>query len=138
MKVLADTSIWVEFFRKHPQLSQKSLQAFSLLLEEKQVVTIHPIEAEALSGSIAPSQESFIRSFFEMLEHVDIDWNLKSIWKKIIDLAYSARRNSISIPGVVDRMILITAQELNLTLWTLDRALQKLAEIQKVKLYSGD
>lgn len=138
MKVLVDSSVWIDFFQKRPQLSQKLLRQLSLLIEEKNTVVIYPIEVETLSGNIIPSQENLIRGVFEILEHVDLDWNSKSTWLKIIDLAKQARKSSVRIPGLVDRMILLAAQESDLVLWTLDQALQKLAKIQKVKLYPGD
>ncbi len=138
MKVLVDSSVWIDFFQQRPQLSQKLLRQLSLLIEEKNTVVIYPIEVETLSGNIIPSQENLIRSVFEILEHVDLDWNSKSTWVKIIDLAKQARKSSVRIPGLVDRMILLAAQESDLVLWTLDQALQKLAKIQKVKLYPGD
>ena len=48
MSVLVDTSVWLDFFSARPRVHPALLDHLSLLLEDGQVVTIHPIVAELL------------------------------------------------------------------------------------------
>ncbi len=135
MKVLVDTSVWIEFLRKKPQISDESLSRLYLLLEEDRVVTIYPIHVELFSGSILPQKRKEIEEAFESMAHVDLDWNSKITWVRLIEMAQSAKARSLPIPGVIDRMILSSAEASQSSLWTLDRALIRLAEVLKVPLF---
>lgn len=133
MKVLVDTSIWIEYFRAHPHLSEASLGFLSLLLEDDRVVTIYPVHAELLSGKLAPAKEKDIRNALDALGHIDLDWNTKPTWDQIIDLGRRAHKAALPVPGIVDRMILAATKHSNASLWTLDQGLNRLAQEVSVK-----
>lgn len=136
MKVLVDTSIWIEFFRSRPTLSEASLGFLSLLIEDDRAVTILPIQTELLSGRISPRREREIHEALDAIDHVDLDWNAKSTWERLVEFAQIAHKASLPVPGIVDRMILAAAQEVQAMLWTLERPLTRLAERIKVPLFS--
>ncbi len=136
MKVLVDTSVWIEFFRARPQLPRDSLDFLDLLIADDRAVTILPIQAEVLSGRVSTKREREIREAFGALEHVDLDWNASSTWDDVVALARVAQKSSHSIPGIVDRMILLSAQRSESSLWTLDQSLIRLAPEVGVRLFS--
>ncbi len=135
MKVLVDTSIWIEFFWSRPQLSQESLGFLDLLIEDDRAVTIFPIQTEVLSGRISEKKEREIREAFGVMTHIDLDWNAAATWERLSELAQVAHKASLPIPGIVDRMILSAAEKAGASLWTLERALRKLAPEIGVRLF---
>ena len=130
--MLVDTSVWAEYFRSRPALSRGQLDALAAQIENDEVVTVLPIEAEVLSGRIAGAKERDIRAAFEAFEHVDLDWNARATWDAIIALAHASQRNSLPTLGVVDRMVLLAAESRRVSLWTLDRALARVAKARGV------
>lgn len=135
MRVLVDTSVWIEFFRSRPQLSEESLSFLNLLIVDDRVVTIYPIQAELFSGTISKDRETGIRGAFDAMIHIDLDWNAASTWNELVEKAHKARKASLPIPGIVDRMILAAAEKGETSLWTLDRPLKRLAEEIGVRLF---
>ena len=135
MRVLVDTSIWIEYARSRPSLSSVSLSFLDLLLEDDRAVTIYPIQTEILSGNLSPHHYEDTRSSLEALHHVDCDWNHSEVWDELSKLAHRARKNGLPIPGLVDPMILLAAKKSDVSLWTLDQALLKLATVVQVHLF---
>ena len=135
MRILVDTSVWIEFFRSRSGLSQDLLDFLSLTLEDDRVVTIYPIQAEILSGSLLPHKEKEIREAFESMTHIDLSWNEKNTWDRLVEMAQVARKASLRIPGIVDRMILGAAEKEGVSLWTHDAALAELAKKLDVHLF---
>jgi predicted nucleic acid-binding protein len=136
MNVLVDTSIWIEFFHPRPTLSDDSFKSLSLLLEDDRAVTIYPIRVELLSGRLETGKKKQIRQAVEVMSHIDPDWNERGVWIRIEEMAEIANRKSLSIPGIVDRMILASAETAGASLWTLDRPLANLASLLKIPLFS--
>ncbi|MDO8461516.1 MAG: PIN domain-containing protein [Deltaproteobacteria bacterium] len=122
--VLVDTSVWLEFFKRKSSLDIAPLE---LLIEERRVATCLPIRAEILSGEIPAKPREALSQSFEAMLSVDPDWKSFFIWQKVVHLALECRRRKIGLPGIVDRMILVAAQESGAVLWTLDRKLKNLA-----------
>ncbi|MBI2982172.1 MAG: PIN domain-containing protein [Deltaproteobacteria bacterium] len=132
MSVLVDTSVWIEFFRPKPPID---ISPLDLLIREREVTTCRPIIAEVLSGKMSSGTRSTVSRALNALTLVDLDWNIGSSWEKVIDLASLAHQKGIGIPGLVDRMILVSAQESGNQLWTLEAKLQKLAGLAGVGLF---
>lgn len=127
MSVLVDASVWIEFFRPRPALPSASLEIFSDLLADDQVVIIHPIRSELLSGSLDGTKRQRIAEALGAIRLIDPDWNAPGLWDRIVEMAGIARQKSLPIPGIVDRMVLVAAERAGAGLWTLDRAMLKLA-----------
>ena len=132
MRVLVDTSVWAEYFRSRPALPRRQLDALAVLIENDEVVTVMPIEAEVLSGKIPRAKEVDVHAAFEALEHIDPDWNARTTWDAIVALARASLRDRLPILGIVDRMVLLAAEAQRLPLWTLDRALARVAKARGV------
>ena len=133
MSVLVDTSVWIEFFSKRPAIDLKPL---GLLISEHQVVTCLPVQAEILSGEMTGAVRVLVSHAFDGMIFVDADWNLREVWNKVAGLAAACRKERLGLPGIVDRMILLSAQESGSQLWTLDRGLTGLAQVSEVPLFN--
>ncbi len=126
-RILVDTSVWIEFFAPHSTLPKDFLALLQANIAEGNVAIIQPIRAELLSGHLTKSQRQKMGNLFEALEFVDVNWGEREPWDDITSFAEIARKKGLAIPGIVDRMILLSAQRAGVTLCTLDKALVKLA-----------
>ena len=127
-RFLVDTSVWIEFFAPRSTLPKDFLFVLQANIAEGNVVIIHPIRAELLSGHITKHQQQAIDHLLLALEFVDMDWSKQEHWNDIIGFAEIARKKGLAIPGLIDRMILLSAQQAGVSLCTLDKALLKLAQ----------
>ena len=133
MIVLVDTSVWVEYFQKKPLIDPAHVD---LLIEERRVATCLPIKAEILSGEMSAQAKSVVLAAFDAMTFIDSDWDSHETWEEITDLATETRRKKRGVPGMIDRMILLAAKRSAAQLWTLDKKLQKLADLSGVNLFS--
>lgn len=134
-RVLVDTSVWIEFFAPQSTLPKDFLSVLQAHIADGNVVITHPIRAELLSGHITKSHRQTIDHLFMALEFIDLDWSKQEHWDEIAGLAEIARKKGLAIPGIVDRMILLSAQKTGVTLSTLDKALLKLAQAINIKTW---
>lgn len=132
MIVLVDSSVWIEFFHRRPQLDSTQIEG---LTEEHRVVTCQPITTEVLSGEMSTETRKTVSLAFSAMACVDPDWSSPETWRKIVELALDARKKGAGVPGIVDRMILLAARESGAVLWTDDKKLGKLASRIGVALY---
>jgi hypothetical protein len=125
VRLLYDATIWVEGFGRKPALD---VQVFKEWISNGAVVTIRPIENEVLSTpnrSIVPR----LRRVFSAVEFIDPDWSHPETWKALLDIADRARRNKLSPLGVVDRMVLLSAQLVGADVWTLDSGMKRVGKL---------
>lgn len=127
-RVLVDTSVWIEFFAPRSTLSKDFLSVLQANIADNNVVIVHPIRAELLSGHITKSHRQEMDHLFTALEFIDVDWSKRECWDEIAVLADVARKKGLAIPGIIDRMILLSTQKAGVTICTLDKALLKLAQ----------
>lgn len=133
-RVLIDTSMWIEFFAKRPQVDERSLLLMSSYILEGNAVIIHPVRAELLSGHLSQKTREEIGHCLDALPRIDADWGDKNVWDALIGLAQVAQKKELAIPGLIDRMILFSAQKAHVALWTLDKSLSKLAHVVGVAI----
>lgn len=132
MRVLVDTSVWIAFFGPKDSGAQRALES---LIQEGAVVTCLPVRAEVFSGKINPKLRVRLQEAFDAMDKVDPDWNLIAAWDAIASFADRARRAGLSVPGLVDRMILASGLHGEARLWTLDIKLQRLAKVLGIALF---
>ncbi len=133
--VLIDTSIWIDFFSKHPKQSLETIASLKEVILNGDAVLIEPIRAELLSGHISPLLRNEIIAGLNILNMIDLDWNSRHVWDDIISLAEIAKNHALPIPGVVDRMILTAALNANVSISSLDQGLLKLARELKINIW---
>lgn len=129
MRILADTSIWIESVKKNRLIDA---DLFESLLLDSQIVTCLPIRAELFSGTMSEILLSRAQVLFDHLDYVDADWNASTTWQALVDLIHEGSRQKIKPAGLVDRMILFSALKSQCLVWTLDRRLRDLARIYKL------
>lgn len=128
MKVIVDTSIWVEFFQRQQNPQHPLAQRLWTLLESDQLATLYPIQTEILSGPLTPAHLEIFKEAFSSMTHLDLAWEKKESWQQVAELATKARKKKIAVPGLVDRMILASAIQSKSSLWTRDKKLLLLAK----------
>lgn len=133
--ILIDTSVWIEFFAKKSKLDQDQIVSIKECIREDEVVLVEPIRAELLSGHFSPGLREGVTIALDSLKSIDLDWNSKTVWNDIIGFADLAKSNKLPIPGVVDRMILLSCLTANAYLATYDRSLATLAKKAEVALW---
>jgi len=132
MSVLVDSSVWIEFFQPKTFLSLHPLES---LIQERDVVTCLPVKTEVLSGKMSGEMRKVIEQAFDAMDFVDLDWNSRETWNSLIEISQKAQKKKVSIPGLVDRMILASCLKSSIILWTLDRKLRGLAQALRHPLF---
>jgi predicted nucleic acid-binding protein len=115
--ILADTSIWIEFFRKkNPAFLQMRNQ-----LEENQIVVHECIFAELLQGAKNETERSIVTEYWLNLpkisgENILLEAGLESGRKKWFTKGV----------GLVDAALITAARSHKVSIWTLDKKLKSL------------
>lgn len=113
--IVADTSIWIEFFR---QTDLKSNQKFAECLESNSVIAISVVFGELLQGVRNDKEEKVILEYWKYLPKIKED-----------DLFIEAGRISNQYKlfnkgvGLIDCYILAAAKVNKLEVWSLDKKL---------------
>lgn len=131
MKVLADTSVWIDFFNNR---ESPVARKFADFLTEDQIVLCLPVITEILSGKILPGDRKQMERLLNSLSFLDCDWNSQTIWLEMANLADIAHSKRTKIPGIVDRMLILAAKHGGACLWSQDAALINLARHAGVNL----
>jgi len=112
-KILADTSVWIEFFKKESEIGDK----LSSLLAEGSVTICGIVIFELLQGIKSDKEKSIILNAISELPYIEMD---SSLWQKSAMLAASLRRKGITLP-LSDVIIASIVLEHNLSIFTLDK-----------------
>jgi predicted nucleic acid-binding protein len=115
--IIIDTSIWIEYFKQNSQYSNQIMK----LLETQKVLAVECIFGELLQGVKNNREREIINSYWENLPKC----NDNNVW---IDAGnYSSEHKLISKGiGLIDTVILISAQKNNAKIWTLDKKLMRI------------
>ena len=120
-KILADTSVWIEFFKKESEIGDK----LSSLLAEGSVTICGIVIFELLQGIKSDKEKSIILNAISELPYIEMD---SSLWQKSAMLAASLRRKGITLP-LSDVIIASIVLEHNLSIFTLDKHFDDIPEI---------
>jgi hypothetical protein len=124
MKIIVDTSIWIEFFKGN-SVYFTHLQE---LLENQNVLTIDCIFAELLQGAKDKRERDIILAYWNNLPKVEInDLYIRAA-------LFSSEHKLVSKGiGLIDCVIIISCHLNEAKLWTLDKKL--LNVLQKDEIY---
>jgi predicted nucleic acid-binding protein len=132
MRVLVDTSVWIDFFNGHPSAQAETLA--HLIREEADVVTCGLIVSEVLQGlRQAKSRTTIERQFREM------DWLSPKEPDTYIEAAELFRRlraRGITIRSTIDCVIANLAAHYDALILSKDRDLTLIVESKLVALRS--
>jgi predicted nucleic acid-binding protein len=122
--IIADTSIWIEFFKAH----EPYYIHLRSLLEKREVCALSPIFGELLQGVKSKNEKRIILQYWEYLPtYEDHDLLIKAG-----DYSFENKFIAKGV-GLIDASIIFTAIENNFKIWTLDNKLQKV--IKKELIY---
>ncbi|MBI3616182.1 MAG: PIN domain-containing protein [Candidatus Omnitrophica bacterium] len=111
--ILADTSIWVHFFRSAGSREAAHLDG---LLQARLVRTCPPIRVEVISGARTERERMQLRELFSAIPSLDLP---DDFWGRIEESRFSLARKGIQAK-LIDLMIAAVTQHHNVPLWTLD------------------
>jgi predicted nucleic acid-binding protein len=112
--IIADTSIWVEFFRGRQPVYSRLRE----LLERGSVLGQECIFGELLSGARSVRETGLIESYWKNVPKIDET----GIWMEAGKLCASRGLHASGV-GLVDAAILALANRAGAEIWTLDRRL---------------
>lgn len=125
MKVLVDTSIWIEFFKNN----HLYFSVLRNLLENQNILALECVFGELLQGSKNTHETDVIISYWNNLPHVVID-NLF-----IVSGQYASINKLISKGiGLIDAAIIYSAKQYEAKVWSLDKKL--LSVLKKEEIFS--
>ena len=111
--VLADTSVWVHFFR-----FAESREAVHLdgLLQARAVMTCVPVRVEVVSGARTERERMQLRELFSAIPCLELPSDL---WERIEEARFTLARKGAQTT-LIDLMIASLADHHGAALWTLD------------------
>jgi len=121
VRLLPDTSIWVEYLRGRDTATVAELDRY---LDRESVLICGPVIAELLAGT-APQQRDDLWLAIGSLPWVPID---QPAWRSIGEIANGLRRGGVSVP-LTDIAIAVAAANGEAELWTNDRDFQRIQEV---------
>ena len=116
--ILADTSIWIEFFRPESETGAR----LSSLLTETPVWVCGVVLFELLQGVRSETEKAAIQSAIEGLPYVEMSAQL---WERAAELSRSLKKGGLTIP-LSDIFIATIAIEHNLSIFTLDKHFEQI------------
>jgi predicted nucleic acid-binding protein len=127
--ILADTSVWIPYFRSASGAEGDRLEE---LIERGEVATCGPVLAELLGGA-NESQRGAITETVADLPWADID---HAAWREIGALARRLQEAGQTVP-LTDLTIAVAAARAGHPLWSLDSDFQRIAPaLDGLELYS--
>lgn len=121
IKVLADTSAWIEYFNS----TSKTGNILESLISSDSVVTCGIVIFELMQGIKSEKEKSTILNAISELPYMEMDLNL---WQKSAALSSSLRRKGLILP-ISDIFIAAIALEYNLHVLTLDKHFEQIPGI---------
>lgn len=123
-KVIADTCIWIEFFRTKSEISNRMKN----LIANNLVVGAGIILAELLQGVKTNKEREIIVDVFNTIEYIEIT---KEIWTEAGNLAGKLRSSGKTIP-LSDITLACCARKYKYPVFTVDKHFQDIPGIKVV------
>ena len=123
--IFPDTSIWIEFFKKHDPY----FKILKLNIEINNIISHELIFAELLQGAKSLREFNIISEYWHNINKIDTFGSL------IDGGSYSFKANLINKGiGLIDSVLIASTIKSDLKFWTLDKKIIKF--IDKNKLFS--
>jgi predicted nucleic acid-binding protein len=127
-RVLVDTSIWIDFFRKKsPELIEK----IALLLESEKAVYTGIIALELINGAKGQKELQALHDAFDTMERIDEG---AGTYLNAGKMGYELARKGHTL-GVVDLLIAQVAIENDFALMTFDEHFKVIAKHSGLRLF---
>jgi predicted nucleic acid-binding protein len=119
--ILADTSIWIEFFR---QSNFEGNQKFAEYLDSLSIVAISAVFGELLQGVKGDKEEKLILEYWKSLPKIDES----NLFIEAGMISHSHKLFSKGV-GLIDCYILAAARLNKLEIWSLDKKLLQASQL---------
>lgn len=126
-RVLVDTSVWIEFFRKHEPYHS----IVTRLIDDEQVYSCGIILAELMQGAKSDKELAVLDDFPRVFPFIA---ETPQLWAAAGKLAFQLRRKGVTI-GLSDCYIAVAAASVRAQVATLDGHFQLLGKPAKITLY---
>jgi len=124
-RTLADTTVWIEFFRG----KSKVADLIEMLLTENAVCTCGVVMFELLQGIKSEGEKNKILSILATLPYFEMT---QQLWRSAAEVSLSLKKHGVSLP-LSDIFIATIAVENDLSIYTLDN---HFTQIPNLKLHS--
>lgn len=126
MKVLIDTSVWIDYFK-----SSDGTTDLDHLIDENLVCTNDVILTELIPFLRLKHQTSLVEILKEISTvHLSVDW------QQIQDYQYYCLKNGINGVGIPDLIIAQNVIQNDCLLYSMDKHFRLLSKILNIKLYN--
>ncbi len=123
MKIIVDTSVWIEYLKNRPTLAENLDQQ----LLAGSIFTVGPVIAELLQGARTEKDYRILKNSIDGLPFIETTFE---DWKLAGDISYKLRRKGVTLP-TTDCVIAAVAIHQNASVMTYDR---HFANIPNLKL----
>ena len=110
--ILADTSIWIDFFRTET----KVFVEFRSLLEKREVVSLDCIFGELLQAASHQRERKLILEYWDSIPKITIT----ELWVKAGSFSSESKMISKGV-GLIDCAIILAARSVGASIWTKDK-----------------
>jgi len=121
-KIIADTSVWIEFFRDRESPISVHLKN---LLRSGRVALVGMVLAEILQGVRNPREARLVRRSMELLPFIEIG---KNAWRQAGEISAGLRRKGLTIP-LSDIIIASAALTEGHEIFTIDPHFEKIPRL---------
>ncbi|MFZ5863554.1 MAG: type II toxin-antitoxin system VapC family toxin [Nitrospirota bacterium] len=126
--VIADTSVWIEFFNRPQSVEKRTLD---LLIDGDEAVLIGVVLAELLQGCRTPKDRHEVTEAMLALPYIELT---QTTWIRTGDLSSDLLRRGLTVP-IPDLMIAAVALEHDCRVYSRDRHFQ---HIPRLSFYSSE
>lgn len=127
VRVLVDTSVWIEFFRKHEPYHG----IVTRLIDDEQVFCCGIILAELMQGAKSDKELSALDDFPRVFPFIS---ETTQLWAAAGRLAFQLRRKGLTV-GLSDCLIAVAAASAGAQVATLDSHFHVLGKPAKITRY---
>ena len=128
-KVLIDTSVWIEFFKK----KEPCFSSVENLIGDDRVCCLSLIYAELLQGAKSDKEINTIKEFMYVFDFIP---DSVAIWEEAGLTSQALRRKGKSI-GLADCFIAASAVSCGASLFTLDKHFSSIRRTTNLELFSS-
>jgi predicted nucleic acid-binding protein len=124
--ILADTSVWVEFFKTNSKIGNTLEQ----LILENSIWICGIVLFELIQGVRSEDERSRILSIMLNLRYIEMT---RPLWQKAGELASSLKKKGLNLPQS-DIFIAAVAIDYNLSIFTLDKHFEQIPGVRIYKM----
>lgn len=128
VKVLVDTSVWIEFFRK----KEPYYHVVSELMDDDRICCLGIVLAELLQGAKSEKELSTLKEFLHVFDFLP---ETPGLWEKAGELSFLLQRKGRTA-GLSDCYIAAAAQVSKVAIYSLDRHFSVISKETGVNLYA--